>query len=148
MLIGVNESTGARQEIKVTASGALLAVTALDNALIQSSTAAWANSAAAATAVAIDVALPVALQSDGKYLITVINPSTVTDLVVSICDKATISATAHYPELALFTVAKNTKRTALVEGWLLMEAGRLSITNTTVLGVADGFTANVLITRV
>lgn len=117
------------------------------NIQVHDGTAVWANSAAVNTAVNIDIALPSPLQSDAKYLISIINPSAVTALTVKVKNKETFGA-AQYPELTTFSVPATTDKAVLVEGWMLGEAGRLTLSNDTVLGAADGFTANVRVRKV
>ena len=120
----------------------------VNNELVAATTAAWANSALINTAVNVDVALPTVLQPDSLYEITIINPSAGTAINVSVCNKITISATAYYPELTSFQILASEDRSVLVQGFLLMEAGRLTLSNVTALGAAGGFTALVVVTKV
>jgi hypothetical protein len=115
------------------------------NVQIADATAAWANSAAAGTAVNLDVVLPTKLQSDALYEVTVTNPSAESDLTVVIKNKETFGGTARYPELTRFGVLKNNPdgKSVVVQGWLLGEAGRLSLSNDTALGLSGSFTAYV-----
>jgi hypothetical protein len=117
------------------------------NAKIADTTAVWANSAAANTAVNVDIDLPSPLQGDAKYLITVVNPSAVTALTIKVKNKETFG-TAQYPELTTINIPVNTSKAVIVEGWLLGEASRLTLSNDTVLGIADGFTANIRVRKV
>jgi hypothetical protein len=117
------------------------------NAKIADTTAVWANSAAANTAVNIDVALPSPLQGDAKYSIAIVNPSAVTALTIEVKNKETFG-TAQYPEVTTINVPISTSKAVVVEGWLLGEAGRLALSNDTVLGAADGFTANIRVRKV
>jgi hypothetical protein len=112
------------------------------NAKIADTTAVWANSAAANTAVNVDVDLPSPLQGDAKYSIAIVNPSAVTALTIKVKNKETFG-TAQYPEVTTINIPVNTSKSVIVEGWMLGEAGRLTLSNDTVLGVADGFTANI-----
>lgn len=109
----------------------------------------FANSAAAGTAVSIDIALPAILQRDSRYLVTVTNPSAESDLTVKVRGKETLGATARYPELTSFAVGKSLPdgKSVVVQGWMLGEAGRLVITNDTALGVAGAFTAYIRVRK-
>ena len=120
----------------------------VNNESVAATTAVWANSALINTAVNIDVALPEVLQPNSLYEITIINPSGDTAINVSVCNKVTIGETAHYPELTSFQIPASGKRCVLVQGWLMMEAGRLVLTNATALGAAAGFTANVYVRKI
>lgn len=100
----------------------------------------WANSAAAGTAVTVDV--PGAQAAAG--VVTVRNPSTVTALTVKVLGKETLGGAARYPEIASIAVPANSVKQFYVdELWLIGEGGRLSITNDTVLGAGNGFTGQV-----
>ncbi len=145
------DSSGNLRSIDVAATASLTSIdTKLNgtNTQVYDSTALWANSAAANTVVNKDVALPTPLQRQAMYLITIINPSTVTALNVKVQTKETISAVDHYADLTSFSVAANGKTSTLVQGWLLGAAGRLALTNATALGAADTFTALVRVRSV
>ena len=104
----------------------------------------WANSASANTAVNLDYTLPAALRRDAKYVVAVYNPSTVTALTVKPKNKAdNFGAATRYPELTSLAVPVNSVKAFVVEGWMLDAGGRLTLSNDTVLGVSDGFTATV-----
>lgn len=120
------------------------------NIQVYDGTATWANSAAVGTIVDIDFPLPTPLQGNALYEVVVTNPSGVTDLTVRVKNKETFGGTARYPELTSFPVAANSPdgKAVLVQGWLLGEGGRLSLSNDTALGASDGFTANVRIRKV
>ena len=151
MLIqGIHETTNQVQDVKVTAGGAARVAAGGSNELVLDTTATWQNSAAQGTAVNLDITLPSVLQGDALYLITVTNPSTVTDLTAVVKNKATFGGSAKYPELTRFSVAKNNAdgRCVLVQGCVLGEASRLTLSNDTVLGGSDGFTAYVRIRKV
>jgi hypothetical protein len=83
MLIqGLNVGTGQVQDIRVTSNGAACISAAGSNDQVYDGSAAWANSAAQNTNVDKDIALPTDLQTNAMYLITIINPSTVTALTI------------------------------------------------------------------
>ncbi|MHB1001900.1 MAG: hypothetical protein ACYC27_21885 [Armatimonadota bacterium] len=147
---GLNESTNQVQDIKVTSGGAARVISAGSNEQIFDGQAVWANSAVQNTAVNIDITLPTVLQGSALYMITVTNPSTVTALTVSVKNKSTFGGTAKYPELTRFGVQANAAdgRSVLVQGWMLGEGGRLTLSNDTALGGSDGFTAYVRIRKV
>lgn len=112
----------------------------------------WANSAPALTVKTLDI--PHAL-SDGDYEVIVRNPSAITDLTVNMQTQEAASSqfgggATRYPTFDSFTAVKNSVdgATKLVKEWPLGSAqGRVSLSNITVLGVADGFTADVRIRR-
>ncbi len=110
---------------------------------------AWANNAPAGTTKTLDIALPEILQEQALYEIVVTNPSTESDLTVVVANKHTLGGSAKYPEVARFSVLKNSTngRAVVVQGWLLGEGGRLSISNDTLLGAAGAFTAFVHVRR-
>jgi hypothetical protein len=110
------------------------------NDLVASGSFAFANNAAAGTVVNVDVPLPAAPSAGGEYLVTVYDPSAVTDLAVSVQNKHTMGGQARYGELAVFAVLKGKTRDVPLAFWILGEGGRLAISNDTVLGAADGFT--------
>ncbi len=113
----------------------------------------WANSAAANTEVSNDIALPDTWQPDARYLIIVRNPSAVTALTGKIKLKATsLGGADRYPRLkgGDFSVSANVPEgeAVLVEGWMLGDGARLTLSNDTALGAADGFSATVRIIQV
>ena len=116
-------------------------------ATLLDTTAVWANSAAVNTAVNLDIPLPTQLQGEGLYQIIVTNPSTVSALTVVVKNKETLG-TAKYPELTRFGVSTSSPdgKVIVVQG-LFGEAARLTLSNDTVLGAADGFTAYVRVRR-
>lgn len=120
------------------------------NALVTDTTGVWANSAAANTSTNIDVVLPPSLQGNAMYEITVTNPSVESDLTIVVKNKETFSGTSRYPELTRFGIPKNSTdgKCVLVQGWMLGEAGRISISNDTVLGAAGAFVAYVRVRKV
>lgn len=120
------------------------------NSLVYDGTAVWSNSASATTNIDINIPLPSSLQGNATYEITVTNPSAVSDITVIVKNKETFGGTARYPELTRFGVPKNTVdgKSVLAQGWMLGEAGRLSLSNDTILGASDGFTAYVRVRKV
>ncbi len=109
----------------------------------------WANSASANTAVNVDVAAPDPVQAEGKYLIHVYNPSTVTALSLAIkTTLASFGGSTRYGELTYASVSANSTRSFLVQGWMLGGNGRITLSNDTILGGSDGFTAKVRVTKV
>jgi hypothetical protein len=121
------------------------------NALVTLSagTAAWANNAAAGTAVDIDVTPPENRQREALYEIIVTDPSSESDLTVVVKNKETFGGTARYPELTRFGVVKSNADGIgrVVQGWLLGEGARITITNDTLIGAGGAFTAYVRVRR-
>jgi hypothetical protein len=112
-------------------------------------TATWADSAAANTAVNVDVALPTSLQGSAKYLVEIYNPSAVTALTVIAQNKAlSFGGATRYPELTRWSVAASGVKAVIVEGWLLDAAGRLVLSNDTALGAGQGFTASIRVIKI
>lgn len=106
-------------------------------------TATWANSAAANTQVTVAVSQPATPQKNAKYLINVRNPSTVTALTVKVRNTlAAFGGATREAELTSIAVPANSIKSVLVEGWLA-GGGSLLLSNDTVLGAADGFTADI-----
>jgi hypothetical protein len=118
------------------------------NVNIYDGTAVWANDALINTIVNKDITLPTTLQPNGMYEIIIDNVSADTALTVVVKGKETFGETAKYPTLTTFTVAASTTKAYLVEGWMIGEAGRLSLSNDTALGAAAGFTANIRVRKV
>ncbi len=151
MITAVNESTKLSQEVKASSNGELLVKLGSqsgNNEQVYDGSAAWANSSSANTNKDIDITPPTTLQVNGLYAVTVINPSAVTALTVVAQNKGTFGGSAKYSTLAQFSVAANTNRTVIVQGWMLGEGARLTLSNDTGLGVADGFTAYVRVRKV
>lgn len=147
---GLNENTNQVQDVKLTLGGAVRVIAAGSNEQIYDGSASWANNAAANTAVNIDITLPATLQGSALYMVAVTNPSTVSAITATVRNKGTFGGTARYPELTRFGVPASSPdgRSALIQGWMLGEGARLSLTNDTILGAADGFTAYVRIRKV
>lgn len=110
----------------------------------------FANSAAANTHVSTaEIPLPSTLQGDGKYVVTILSPSTITALTVRPENKETFAGTARYADLPAFTAPINVGGVSrVIEGFLVGEAGRFTLSNDTALGVADGFTASIRVRRI
>jgi hypothetical protein len=110
----------------------------------------WANSAAVNTANNVDIAMPAELQPEGRYAIAILNPSTVTDLSVIIkAQETSFNAATRYVELTSFTMPKNKAdgKYFIVTG-LVGSSLRLTLSNDTVLGGADGFTAYIRVKKI
>ncbi|MHB1651661.1 MAG: hypothetical protein ACYCVD_04180 [Desulfitobacteriaceae bacterium] len=110
-------------------------------------TAAWANSAAVNTAVNLDIPLPSDVHGEGLYQITITNPSAVTAITAKVKNKETLG-TAKYPLLSTISTPVSTPdgKVTVVQG-LFGEAARITLSNDTVLGVADGFSAYVRVRK-
>lgn len=109
----------------------------------------WANSEAVNSIKTVDIALPDTLQKDGLYEIIVTNPSTETTLTVSVKNKETFSV-EKYPELKSISVPADSidGKANIVQGWLLGEAGRLTLSNDTAVGAAGTFVAEVRVRKI
>lgn len=116
----------------------------------------WANSAAVNTPVDVDYAAPVKVQSagikvddvlhqkDARYLIVIDNPSAVTALTVVVKNKhAAFGGSDKFGEVTTINVPISAVKDTLVDGWLLGDGARLTLSNDTVLGALDGFTATI-----
>lgn len=120
------------------------AIGALNN-LVADTSVSFADSAGQDTEQTADLGLPSHVPDDGRALVTIHNPSSVTALTVQPQIAETFpSGGAQHGDLGT-TFAVPTQGTAsfVVEGLLAGEGGRLSITNDTVLGAGDGFTAEI-----
>lgn len=111
---------------------------------------AWAASAAQNTLNTINLTQPYTYQPDALYLLTLLNPSTVTDLEVRVRGKESFQGVAYYPELTSFDMLKSQPdgQTFVIQGWLLGEGGRIELRNKTALGAGQGFTARYRVRRV
>lgn len=120
--------------------------------LLVNDPATWANSAAAGTEVELEFDGPAARPRDaigGLLAVFVHNPSAVTALEVRLefdfedsggtTRQATLSTVSGD---ASFTVSAGSTRVFLVDGGA-PDGGRVVVSNATVLGGADGFTAQV-----
>lgn len=122
------------------------------NEIVLDTVATWAASAAANTAVNIDIpgVATYGYSEDVRYAVMVTNPSTVTAVAVAVKAKDTINGATSYPTLQSFTVPVNTPEgtVTIVEGLLIGEGARLTLTNPTALGVGQGFSAGVKIRKI
>lgn len=89
------------------------------------------------------------------YTISVHNPSGVTGLQVDVYSRENFVADENNDPadlkdvlLTSFTVAASETKQVVVEGWLGSYGGKLKVENTTALGAADGFTAEIVVRRV
>lgn len=112
----------------------------------------YAHSAFVNTQVNVDIAKPTMVKS--RYKIIVYNPSTISDLTVKIFNTTlSLGGATRYGFLDSYTVPKSqtitgttvSTYTKLVEGAFLATDLRLVVSNNTVLGAADGFSAYVRI---
>lgn len=116
----------------------------------------FANSALInAQATAVDVTFPPCPKSE--YMVTVYNPSTVTDLTVKIFSKALdlasdvrygLITTLNIPKAATITGTAINTYSFFVHGAFNASDVRIIVSNDTALGVADGFTATLRIREV
>lgn len=116
----------------------------------------FANSALInSQATAVDIAFPTAPKSE--YMLTVYNPSTVTDLTVKIFAKAmAIGGADRYAFITSIVVPKSQAITgttintyvSYIHGAFNSSDVRLIVSNNTALGGADGFTATLRIREV
>lgn len=120
------------------------------NGAVADTTAIWANSVPANTEVNADVPAPTNPSITGKYLILVHNPSGVTALTGKVRVRWTDSgANARVASLIeggtekTIAIPAGATRAFVVEGWVVATGGRIVLSNDTVLGAADGFTAYV-----
>jgi hypothetical protein len=116
---------------------------------IADTTRAWANSAPLNTELTVDVA-PGSPGLGGRDVLVIIrNPSAVTALTVASENTWTDSngGATRYAKSTFFTAAATATNgdgeAFLVAGALVTGGCRISLKNTTALGVADGFTASV-----
>jgi hypothetical protein len=112
--------------------------------------AAFANSAAVNTQVTVNIAKPASVKNVYKF--GVYNPSTVTDLTVKVFNVEPSLAGGDRLELVgTFTVPKTQSMTgttvsmmaAAFEGCFVGTNVRLIVSNNTVLGASDGFSASI-----
>jgi hypothetical protein len=120
--------------------------------LLLEAQATWANSSGANTTKDIDIPGDGDVGGKADVLIEVRNPSAVTALTVTAKDKE-LAGTAfgggstRYVQVAKFAagVPVNTPEaiSLVVKDWDLGGGGRVTLSNDTILGGADGFTADV-----
>jgi hypothetical protein len=130
--------------VKVDGNGQIFVNEQIENEIIHTTTANWANSAVAGTAVTIDVPLT---KVGSKTLVVVTNPSTETALTVTARNKNTLSGVAKYPKLTTVAIPVNSPDgvAAVLEGFIVGEGGRLVLTNDAAVGLTGAFTADVQI---
>lgn len=147
---GLNKDTGKAQDIRLASNGAVHTIPVGGSQQVYDGLASWANGASANTTVNLDVPMPDVLQGQSAYLITITNPSMVSPLTVVVKNKEIFGGTARYSELARYGITAGTPdgRSALVQGWLLGDGGRISISNDTSLGASDGFAACVRVRKI
>lgn len=125
-------------------AGALQTVATGQNESLVNSKATWANSDSADTEKNVDITIPSTLQKDACYLILIHNPSTVTDLsVVAKTEWTDSDAGTQYAGIHAFSVPSQQTKGVVLDGWVLADGGRLTLSNDTVLGGSDGFSAYV-----
>lgn len=131
---------------------ATIEAAAADDLLVNTN-AVWANSAAVNTEVDVDVATPADLPLNAKVLVLVHNPSLVTALTgrpkvrwtddgatARVATRRSLGAAGTDDEL---DIPSNRTNAFVIEGLLVATGGRITLSNDTVLGVGDGFTARV-----
>jgi hypothetical protein len=107
-------------------------------------TAAWANSAAANTEVNLDFTQPGNFTS--KHRVQVHNPSSVTALTVKVQNTVSLGGSSRQALLQTISVGTSSTKETLVEGMFGGTDGvRLTLSNDTVLGLSDAFTADVAV---
>ena len=108
----------------------------------------FANNAAANTQVNVDIAQPTVVKT--RYALVTYNPSTVTDLTVKVfAVETSLAAATRYALLTTISVGKSATVTGttvntrlnIIEGLFVGSALRLVVSNDTVLGAAEGFSA-------
>lgn len=115
------------------------------NELVDDTSVSFADSAGQNTEQTADISLPAQVPGDGKALVTIHNPSSVSALTVQPQVKETFpTGGAQHGNLG-GTHAVPTSGTAsfVVDGLLAGEGGRLSVLNDTALGAGEGFTAEI-----
>ena len=112
------------------------------NELIENTSVTFADSATVDTQQNLDIALPADLDGDNLYQLLIHNPSTVTNLENRIKVKWTDSASnVRYSQLTYIKVGTSEGKAALVQGSMLGEGFRVTISNDIALGAGEGFTA-------
>lgn len=125
--------------------------------LVVEAQAPFANNAAVNTVVNLPVPAGGILNDDenAEFEVIVRNPSLVTALTVKLRSREVTSAAFgggadRYPEFQTLAVPVNTPegKEFMAHGWQLAAAGgRISVSNDTVLGAADAFTADVRVRK-
>jgi len=69
------------------------------------------------------------------------NPSTITDLTITLRSKVKVNGTSRTFDVGLtLAVPKNTRKFFVVSDWLVgEEGGEIGVSNDTILGMSDGF---------
>ncbi len=116
--------------------------------LVLDTTAAWANSIAANVIVNTAVTLPVPLPRDARGLLEIVNPSAVTALALTVQTIETIAAVPYYFPLLTATINASTNYAAVITGVFGAEGLRIVLSNNTLLGGGEGFTALLRMRRV
>ena len=114
----------------------------------------WANSDPANTQKVITIIKPA--QVIKTHSITVYNPSTVTDLTVKVLNTKAVNGTSRDCLVTSFVVPKSQSVTGTtvntysveVEGMFVGGNVKLAVSNNTVLGVADTFSADIRVDEV
>lgn len=120
----------------------------LANRIVGTQDATFANSAAANTAVNVDVAAsndPWTQHRD--HLLVVYNPSSVTALTVRVIAVETLGGGEREALIETLAVPADSARAFLVSSLGFGEISRVQLRNDTALGLTDGFTAVVRIRR-
>jgi hypothetical protein len=120
----------------------------MNNELIANTSVSWANSEAAGTVKTIDITLPSAPAAQGVYEVMVFNPSAETDLTVKAYNRFTAGGASRDAELKSVSVVKGVGKAELLDGFLLGEGGRITLSNLTAIGLAGAFTAYVQVRKV
>lgn len=128
-------------------------LTAGQGTLLVDGSVSWADSAGSGTEKQVAVPLPEVQPPNAKYLVIVRNPSTETALTVDVEGKeagwsGSDRFPAHTAEQASIPTDTPDGKAFLVEGWLLGDAGRLTLSNDSALSSTGGFTADVRVRRV
>lgn len=120
-----------------------------NNEEIKNTSVTWLAEASANTEKDVDIVLPNTIDGDNLYEILIHNPSTVTALSVDIKVKWTDSGdTTRYSTLTNLGINSAEGEANLVQGSLLAEGSRITLSNDTVLGVGEGFTAYIQVREV
>lgn len=128
-------------------------LTSGQGSLLADASVTWADSAGSGTEKQVSVPLPEQQPPGGKYLVIVRNPSTETALTVDVEGREDAWSggnrfPAHTAEQEAVPSDTPDGKAFLVEGWLLGDGGRLTISNDSGLTASGGFTADVRVRRV
>lgn len=106
------------------------------------------NSAAANSVQAVTFDVPIA-EAGARYLVEAFNPSTVTALTVRLQNRETLGGTPRNIQVTTLAVPVNSGRAVTLDGWPQGDnQARIEVSNDTVLGAADTFTAWIRVRRV